>query len=154
LDRRADYFDWTRVLALAPGSGRGIELEMRGQGGTDHPDADHPDKVVDRRRHVRFKLEVELCIYPRDLPVVRGHSVDLSESGIAVMLRDELPVGGVVRLEFTLAMGAVDVHALVCNRSAFRYGLQFLESASALDVIGRTCRQLAMEHALFTPETP
>jgi PilZ domain len=118
-------------------------VEVRSQFGKSQHDVQ-----VENRRHPRYKVEVGVRVYPRDRPVVRGRSVDLSESGIAVMLRDELPIREVVRLEFTVPLGSVDVHALVCQRNAFRYGLHFVESASAQDVIGRTCRQLAMEQAL------
>jgi hypothetical protein len=80
--------------------------------------------------------------------VVRGHTVDISESGISAMLRVEVPIGEVVRLEFELPFGPVEVHALVRQRIAFRYGLQFVESSSGLEAIGRTCRELAMEESL------
>jgi hypothetical protein len=133
----------SRVAALGSGS-----TEVRSQFGTGHRD----EFLVDARRHPRFKLDIGVCVYPRNLPVVRGHSVDISESGIAVLLRDELPIREVVRLEFTLPMGPVEVHALVCHRNAFRYGLQFVLSASAKDVIRRTCRQLALEQALYAPK--
>ncbi len=108
--------------------------------------------LVDARRHPRFSLDVGVCVYPRGTSVVRGHTVDISESGVGLMLRDEIPVGEVVRLEFTVPLGSVDVHALVCHRNAFRYGLQFVESATAQDVIGRTCRQLALDQALKLPK--
>lgn len=60
------------------------------------------------------------------------------------MVLDEVPVGEVVRLEFTLASGEVQIHAVVRQRNAFRYGFQFLEAISQLEVIQRMCRQLAM----------
>ena len=104
--------------------------------------------VVDARRHPRYKFEVEVCVYPRNTSVVRGHTVDLSESGISAMLRAEVPIGEVVRLELTLPLGGVELHALVRQRNAFRYGLQFVESSTAQEVIGRTCRQLAMDESL------
>jgi hypothetical protein len=50
-------------------------------------------------------LEVNIRVYPRDSPVVRGQTVDISESGISALLRVEVPVGEVVRLEFTLPGG-------------------------------------------------
>lgn len=103
---------------------------------------------MDARRHPRYRLETEICIYPRNLPVVRGQTVDISESGISAMLRIEVPVGEVVRFELKLALGAVEVHALVRQRNAFRYGFQFVESSTAQEVIGRTCRQLALEQSL------
>jgi hypothetical protein len=105
-------------------------------------------EFVEARRHPRYKLEVEVCVYPRNSEVVRGHTVDISESGISAMLRVEVPVGEVVRLVFTLPLGTVEVHALVRQRSAFRYGLQFVESSTAQEVIGRTCRQLSIEQSL------
>jgi c-di-GMP-binding flagellar brake protein YcgR len=124
-----------------------VKVEVRNQLGRSRS-----NEPVENRRHRRFKLDVEVSVYPRNKPVVRAHAVDISESGMAVMLRDELPIGEMVRLEFTLDMGAVDVHAMVCHRNAFRYGLQFVASAPAQDIIGRTCGQLALEQALFDPK--
>ncbi|MGA9978761.1 MAG: PilZ domain-containing protein [Candidatus Sulfotelmatobacter sp.] len=103
--------------------------------------------AADARRHPRFKVEAELRIYPRNSPVVRGHTVDISESGISAMVKVEVPLGAVVRLEFDLPLGSVDVPALVRQRSAFRYGFQFLETSNAQETIGRTCRQLALEQS-------
>jgi len=108
---------------------------------------------VDARRHPRFKLEVNIRVYPRNSAVVRGHTVDISESGVSAMLRDEVQLGEVVRLEFNLPHGEVEVHAVVRQRNAFRYGFQFLESAEAQDVIGRTCRELAIEQTETGPKT-
>ena len=59
-------------------------------------------EFVEARRHPRYKLEVEVCVYPRNSEVVRGHTVDISESGISAMLRVEVPVGEVVRLRASL----------------------------------------------------
>ncbi len=78
--------------------------------------------------------------------MVRGRTVDISESGISALLRVEVPVGEVVRLEFKLPLGDVDVLALVRQRNAFRYGFQFVDSNTKQDVIARTCRELSMEH--------
>jgi hypothetical protein len=106
---------------------------------------DRTHAILEARRHRRFKLEVGIRVYPRGCPVVRGDTVDISESGISAMLRVEVPVGELVRLEFSLPFGAVEVLAMVRQRNAFRYGFQFVEASSAHDVIGRTCIQLAME---------
>jgi c-di-GMP-binding flagellar brake protein YcgR len=104
---------------------------------------------LDARRRPRFKLEVDMRIYPRDSPVVQGHSVDISESGISAMLREEVSVGAVVRLEFTLSLGDVEILAVVRHKNAFRYGFQFVEISSGHDIIGRTCRQLSVESSLW-----
>lgn len=117
-------------------------MELRNQ-----LEADSLKAFVEARRHPRYQLEKDIRVYPRNSPVVRGHTVDISESGVSAMLRVEVPVGEVVRLEFSLPTGDVDVHALVRQRSAFRYGFQFVETSSAQDVIGRACRQLAVEEA-------
>jgi PilZ domain-containing protein len=117
-----------------------VETQRGGRWTSESPDA---------RRRPRFKLEVDMQVYPRDCPVVQGHSVDISESGISAMLREEVSVGAVVRLEFTLALGKVDVLAVVRHRNAFRYGFQFVEISSGQDVVGRTCRQLSVESALW-----
>jgi hypothetical protein len=106
-------------------------------------------EIVEARRHPRFKLEVSIRVYPRGCPVVRGDTVDISESGISAMLRQEVPVGEVVRLEFALPLGEVELLALVRQRNAFRYGFQFVETSSAEDIIGRTCRQLAVQPSVL-----
>jgi hypothetical protein len=104
--------------------------------------------AADARRRPRFKIEAELRIYARNSPVVRGNTVDISESGISAMLMVEVPLGAVVRLEFDLPLGSVEVPALVRQRSAFRYGFQFLEASTAQETIGRTCAQLAIEQSV------
>jgi c-di-GMP-binding flagellar brake protein YcgR len=95
---------------------------------------------------------VDIRVYPRDRPVIRGRTVDISESGISAMLIEEVPIGEVVRLKFTVALGEVEVHALVRQRRAFRYGFKFLESSPAQDTIGRTCRHLAVEQSVQHPK--
>ncbi len=111
-------------------------MDLRNQLGTSRT-----TDPVDLRRHPRFTLEVDIRVYSRDPPVVRGHTVDISESGISAVLREEVPLGGMVRLEFTLPLG--EVLAMVRHRNAFRYGFQFVEASSADGIIGRTCGQLA-----------
>ena len=108
---------------------------------------DSAKRVVDARRHPRYKLEVDISVYPRNDEVVRGYTVDISESGISAMLRVEVPIGEVVRLEFSLPEGDVEAHATVRQRNAFRFGFQFVDCGSKHELITRTCRQLALEQA-------
>jgi hypothetical protein len=61
-------------------------------------------------------------------------------------------VGEIVRLEFALPLGDVELLALVRQRSAFRYGFQFVETSSAQDVIGRTCSQLAVKQSVLASD--
>ena len=60
--------------------------------------------------------------------MLKGHSVDISESGIAAMLTIEAPVGEVVELNFTLPFGPVTIPAMVRQRNAFRYGFEFVDA--------------------------
>ncbi len=117
-------------------------MESRSQ-----PASRQTDACVELRRHARFKLEVDILVYPRECSVIRGHTVDVSESGISALLREEVPVGELVRLEFSLPFGDVEVLAMVRQRNAFRYGFQFVEASPAQGVIARTCRQLGVEHS-------
>lgn len=103
---------------------------------------------VDHRRSPRFKIETDIRVYARNRAVVRGHTVDISESGIAAMLMDEINLQEVVRLEFTLPSGDIEVLALVRQRNAFRYGFEFIEDGAPRSLIDRTCRELAIEQSL------
>lgn len=104
--------------------------------------------MIEARRHPRYEIEVDVCVYARNAAVVHGHSVDISESGISAILRDEVPMGEIVRLEFTLPTGDVSIHATSRQRNAFRYGFQFLEAISQLEIIERACRQLAVAQSV------
>jgi hypothetical protein len=107
----------------------------------------HPG-ITDARGKPRFRLEVEITIYTRTCGYFRGQTVDLSESGIAALLKIEIPMGEIVQLEFTLPFGPAAVQATVRQRNAFRYGFQFVESQSQHEAIQRTCRSLAIEQSL------
>jgi c-di-GMP-binding flagellar brake protein YcgR len=109
--------------------------------------SDGAREFVEARRHPRFMLDVELQVYPHNSQPVRGHTVDISRSGISVMLLEEVAVGEIVQLVLTLPFGYIEVHAMVRNRHAFRYGFQFVELSSAHDPIGRTCAHLGKKDA-------
>jgi hypothetical protein len=100
--------------------------------------------VVDARRQPRFKIEVAISVNSRTCGMLTGHTVDISESGIAAILRIEVPLGELVELEFTLPFGPVKTYAMVRQKNAFRYGFQFVED-STHEAIQATCRYLAVE---------
>jgi hypothetical protein len=100
---------------------------------------------IDARRKPRFKLAVDVSINSWTCGVLKGYTVDISESGLAAMFTIEVPVGEVVELNFTLPLGPVTIYAIVRQRNAFRYGFQFLESSAANQVILHSVRQLAVE---------
>jgi len=81
--------------------------------------------------------------------LLKGHTVDISESGIAAMLPIETPLGENVELNFTLPGGAVTIHAMVRQKRAFRYGFEFVNSDSMHELIRRTCRDLAIDQSLI-----
>jgi hypothetical protein len=101
-------------------------------------------ETFDARRQPRFNIEVNIRIHSPTCGSLRGHAVDISESGISAMLKPEVPLDGVVELDFTLPFGPVTIYAVVRQRNAFRYGFQFLESNAGNEVIRYTCRQLAI----------
>lgn len=106
-------------------------------------------EVADARRQPRFKIQVEIAVHSRTCGILHGETVDLSESGIAAMLRIEVPLNELVELEFTLPFGEVKIYALVRQRNAFRYGFQFVEATGVNQVIHATCKHLGMERSLL-----
>jgi hypothetical protein len=103
--------------------------------------------IFDARRQPRFKLEVDISIHSRTAGTVNGYTADISESGVSAILRMEVPIGELVKLYFTLPVGPVTIYASARQRSAFRFGFQFLESDTINEVIRSTCRRLAIEQS-------
>ena len=107
-------------------------------------EANPTERLIDARQHPRFKLDIDVKIYSRASSLVLGRTVDISDAGLAAMLKIEIPLEQVVRLEFKLPLGLVSVRALVRQRNAFRYGFQFVEPDSAgQELICRFCREIA-----------
>jgi hypothetical protein len=94
------------------------------------------------RRHPRFKLDANLKIRSRSEGLLSGYALDLSESGMAAMLVMEVAIGEVVDLDFELPLGPVSVRAVVRERSAFRYGFQFVQPNPAHRQIVEACASL------------
>ena len=98
--------------------------------------------LADARRHPRFKLQTDIRVYPRGAGVLKGYTVDISESGVSALLKLEVSVGEVVELEFALPAAPVAIRAVVRYKTAFRYGFQFVEP-DPQGVIKATCSYLA-----------
>ncbi len=113
------------------------------------PAAGRSRDIVDVRRKPRFKLDVNIKVNSHTCGLLKGHTVDISESGISAMLMLEVPLKEVVELDFLLPFGPVTIYAIVRQRNAFRYGFQFVESNPVNDVIRATCRELAVEQSLL-----
>ena len=103
---------------------------------------------LDLRGCPRFKLDVEIRIHSHSSGPLTGYTIDISESGIAAILKMEVSVDQLVQLEFTLPEGTVEVEALVRQRRAFRYGFQFVEQGPARELIARACRRFSIERML------
>ena len=97
---------------------------------------------TEARRHPRFRLHIDMRIHCRTGGLLSGHTVDISESGISAMLIIEVPIGEVVELDFELPLGPVNVRAVVRQRTAFRYGFQFVQPNAAESLIMDSCRSL------------
>jgi hypothetical protein len=112
------------------------------------PAAGLTQSVADARRKPRFNLDVEIRIDSRTAGVLKGRTVDISESGISAMLTLEVPIGEFVELQFGLPFGPATVYATVRQRNAFRYGFQFVESHSAHELIQASCNWLSVRQSL------
>jgi hypothetical protein len=121
-----------------------LKLEAQNQ-----PAATRQRGVVDARRQPRFKIEVEIRVTSRTCGMLKGHTVDISDSGISALLTIEVPIGEIVELDFTLPFGPVKIYAMVRQRNAFRYGFQFMELTAAHAAIHATCRHLSVERTLL-----
>lgn len=96
-----------------------------------------PGTKVDARRSPRIRLELDVNIYSKKSGLIPGRTLDISESGISVVLPVELPVGEVVKLEIMSRIEPVTVAAVVRNRNVFRYGLEFEQSGTGRELIKR-----------------
>jgi hypothetical protein len=113
------------------------------------PTSGDAQNFIDQRHEPRFKIEVDIMVTSHTSGKLKGHTVDISESGLSAMLSIEVPLGEVVELNFTLPLGTVAIYAMVRQKSAFRYGFQFVASNCVWEVIRPTCRQLELEKSLF-----
>ena len=101
--------------------------------------------LIESRIHPRYPFQVDIAVYCRRTGLLKGHTADISESGISAILTLEVEVGDLVQLEFVLPSGPVSIRALVRHKTAFRYGFQFVEP-DAQGAIKETCWRLAIEH--------
>ena len=105
--------------------------------------------MADDRWQPRFKMETDITISSPTCGLLKGRSVDLSETGIAAMLTIEVSSGEIVELRFMLPNGPVTVSATVRQKNAFRYGFEFIVPNKMSETIRRTCRDLAVDQSLF-----
>ena len=98
---------------------------------------------ADPRRHPRYTLDTAITVHSRTHGVLSGHTVDISESGLSAMLKIEVSLGEVVKLEIVHTVGLVTVYAVVRNRTAFRYGFEFMDTNPPDRLVKSICQQLS-----------
>ncbi len=91
------------------------------------------------RRHPRFTLEVGVTIYSPAVGPFTGKTVEISESGMSVILAADLELGQPVELKFKLPLGAVKAQAVVRQRNGDRYGFEFVDPNPAIYLIRESC---------------
>jgi hypothetical protein len=105
-------------------------------------------KRVEKRHYQRFKLDVEIKVNSRTAGRLTGHSIEISEYGMSAILVIEVPVGEVIQLEFKLPTGTAKALAFVRNRTAFRYGFEFVRPNPAQELIKSACAVLTRSEAV------
>jgi hypothetical protein len=79
----------------------------------------------EKRRHRRLELKAEVTVRSES-GAVPGQTLDISESGMSVILPIELHVGKTVKLEMKVPVMAT-AHAIVRSRDVFRHGFEFVQ---------------------------
>jgi c-di-GMP-binding flagellar brake protein YcgR len=91
-----------------------------------------PDRHKDRRRrrYARFRAEFRVTVTFLDVSryhKIEGHSKDLSQGGMGLLLAAELKAGEVVGLNFAVpAAESWEMRAVVRHRRGYHYGFEFL----------------------------
>ena len=103
----------------------------------------------DARRQPGFRLGVDTRINTKTCGMLKGATVDISESGVSALLKLAVSLGEFVELRFMAAIRPDDGLAVVRQPNAFRYGCQFVESHSMLTIIRTTGQSLGLEQSRF-----
>jgi len=108
---------------------------------------EHKQSVLNQfrnsRRHLRFKMNVDVTVHSPTQGLVLAHTLDISESGLSAILPIELPSGEIVELDFQLPISRVRLVAVVREHYRLRYGFEFVEPDNAsLQAIRDSCAPL------------
>jgi len=87
-----------------------------------------------RRRHARYRCEFPVVVnllLGKEHQRLNAHCRDVSEAGIGVLLAEELALGDVATLSFSLpgVSQPWDVRAVLRHRRGYHYGFEFLSLA-------------------------
>jgi ActR/RegA family two-component response regulator len=86
--------------------------------------------IRERRRYFRCPMEAPVAILRTSMPIVHGHTVNVSEGGMSITTAASLAPGDHVQLQFTLAGDEFQfaLESTVCWAREQRLGLQFRSS--------------------------
>jgi PilZ domain len=99
------------------------------------------------RRHSRHHLALPLNLWRSAGAgtMIPGIALEISESGISVILPEQLPLGEQVEFTLPLPGGQLRAAAVVRNKAMFRYGFEFAFLTSAQQqLIKDTCAALPL----------
>ena len=100
-----------------------------------------PETVLDRRRHPRYRYCVPINIYADAGVVIRGITVEISESGMSAIAAGALQLETTVELE---PIPAGRVSAVVRRNVGRIYGFEFLNlTAEQTRQINESCKTRA-----------
>jgi hypothetical protein len=111
------------------------------------PQENRADGHSAHRRHPRHHLATPLNLWRRrgTGTMIPGIALEISLSGISVILPDELSLGEEVELLILLPTGQLRMAAVVRNRTMFRYGFEFdLPTSAQKKLISDTCAALPL----------
>ncbi len=86
------------------------------------------NQTQEQRRQPRYAIDVTVNVHSR-IGTIRGHVVEMSESGISAHLEAELQVGEQVELEIRLPFafsGSSTLAATLKHRTGLRHGFEFV----------------------------
>lgn len=104
-----------------------------------------------RRRYPRYRSSFPVVVTlfaGSDYQNLNGHSVDLAEAGIGILLAAELNCGEVASLKFTPggSPSIWEVRAVLRHRRGYHYGFEFLSLTGEETKLLRQCL-LGLERA-------
>lgn len=108
---------------------------------------DNPLARSAHRRHPRHHLATPLNLWRQSgsATAIPGIALEISESGLSVILPEQLSLGEQVELDLELPAGHLRLSAVVRNQTGFRSGLEFQAPSSAqLQTIRAACAALPL----------
>lgn len=109
-----------------------------------------PVWTTGQRRFMRYLTNIPICVRAGERDI-EGYCNQIAEGGLGALLRELVPVGSVVSLQFVVPIHATKLHlqAVVRYEIGLQHGLEFV---SVNDLERFTIRQFCNELRLASPE--